>query len=943
MKPHWQSFWLPGSLSLLWLATTSPMQAQIVQDATLPNPSIVTLNGNTSIITEGTQAGPNLFHSFREFSVPTGGASFRGIDQGIENVISRVTGSSVSNINGLIEVLQANGAVSSANFFLLNPNGIIFGPNASLNIGGSIIASTASSLNFTDGTSFSATNSQTTEPLLTVSTPIGLQFGRPGGSIQVQGARLQVPKTLGLVGSDLTLVGGRLTAAGGRIELGSVAGAVTPNLAPVQIGFTPVDQGWALGYKDIQNFQDIQLSQQATVDTSGERGGDIQVQGRRVTLTGGSQMVANTQGTEPGGTLAVAASESVELSGSSASSLRSALFARVEAGATGAGGNLTIETGRLTVQGGAQVSTSTFGQGQAGDLTVRAIDLVEVSGRSEDRNIGSGLRATVQDEAPGAGGNLTIETGRLTVQGGAQVSTSTFGQGQAGNLTVQATEVELIGYDTSSGGRVIPSSLFANAETGATGTGGNLTIETDRLSVQSGAQVSVTTSSEFSQANAGILTVRASDVELVGDAIAADGQLLTNEIGLPFPSGLFAGTGIGSNAAGGTLTVETDRLVLRDGAVVQTSTLGAGDAGDLTVQASESVELIGTADGRFPTSLLGVSGGIPGFPGVVEATGQGGNIDLEVGTGQLLVEDGAAVAASSLNPNNNARGAGNIDITAQTLRLDNQGAIAAETASGNGGNITLQNLDLLLLRRNSNISTTAGTAQAGGTGGNIDINNAQFIVAIPSENSDIKANAFLGQGGKVTINAQSIFGLAERNLEDLQTLLGNEDPILLDPINLASSDITAISQTDPSLSGQVTINTPDVDPSRGLVTLPTDFVDASGLIAQNCPTGGGTTASELSEFIVTGRGGLPPSPNDALSSQVVWQDLRPPARQVENRSSAAPSANPRRESAPTQIVEAQGWIIGANGEVLLTATAPTVNLHIPWLPSAECHAPEPSS
>lgn len=209
MKPRRQSFWLPGSLCL-FLLTTSPTQAQIVQDATLPNSSIVTQNGDTSVITGGTQAGPNLFHSFREFSVPTDGASFQEINQGIENVISRVTGFSASNIDGLIEVLQPNGTVSSANFFLLNPNGIIFGPNASLNIGGSFIATTASKLNFADNTEFSATNSQTTQPLLTVSVPIGLQLGRPGASIQVRGARLQVPsgKTLGLVGGGLTLVGG---------------------------------------------------------------------------------------------------------------------------------------------------------------------------------------------------------------------------------------------------------------------------------------------------------------------------------------------------------------------------------------------------------------------------------------------------------------------------------------------------------------------------------------------------------------------------------------------------------------------------------------------------------------------------------------------------------------------------------------------------------------
>ena len=258
------------------LSNPEPLPTQIVPDATLPNNSSVTTSGNTSIITGGTEAGSNLFHSFEQFSVSTGGEAFFNNAPDVRNIISRVTGESLSNIDGTI---RANG---TANLFLLNPNGIIFGSNASLNIGGSIVASTASSLNFADGIQFSATAPQTIS-LVTVTVPIGLQFEGTTGSILNQsqatnssgervGLQVQPGRTLALVGGDVALERGSLTAEEGRIELGSVG-------SPSLVSLAPTEQGWALDYEGVQNFQNIQLSQ--GVFGSGD---NIQMRGRQVTL-----------------------------------------------------------------------------------------------------------------------------------------------------------------------------------------------------------------------------------------------------------------------------------------------------------------------------------------------------------------------------------------------------------------------------------------------------------------------------------------------------------------------------------------------------------------------------------------------------------------------------------------------------------------------------------
>jgi filamentous hemagglutinin family protein len=349
--------WVASSIVLSCLATLTPARAQIVPDNTLPVNSSVTPGCTVCRIDGGTLRGTNLFHSFSEFSVPRGGEAFFNNGLQIQNILTRVTGNSISIIDGR---LRANG---TANLFLLNPNGIIFGQNATLNLGGSFIASTASSLVFADGTVFSAKPDTSTPPLLTIRVPLGLQFGTNPGKILVQGNGqgikftselftsdlpdlidtdfgLRVPsnQTLAIVGGDISLEGATLKTAGGRIELGSVAGSGFVSL-------TPIDKGWALGYQGVSAFGDIQLSQQAAVDASGLGGGDIAIWGRHLSLTGGSQIEASTLGTQPGGTLAVNATNSVELIGTSTDGrFHSLLAASVYPGAKGAGGELSIDT-----------------------------------------------------------------------------------------------------------------------------------------------------------------------------------------------------------------------------------------------------------------------------------------------------------------------------------------------------------------------------------------------------------------------------------------------------------------------------------------------------------------------------------------------------------------------------------------------------------------------
>ncbi|BBD70465.1 filamentous hemagglutinin outer membrane protein [Nostoc commune NIES-4072] len=570
--------------------------AQIVPDNTLgqENSVVTPFASNFDLIDGGATRGANLFHSFEQFNIKEGGGAIFRNPLGIENIISRVTGGNRSEIFGRLGVL------GTANLFLINPSGIIFGPNAQLNIGGSFLATTANAIGFGEQGLFSASVPNSL-PLLTVN-PSALLFNQIPKSItneSLTGLQLPVNGSLLLVGGDVNLEGGKLSVLNGRVELGGLAGEGT-------VGLNIDDKNLPLSFPDNVARADVSLTKGAIVQTSVRRGvgsqlgtGNIQVEGRRVTIADGSQIVANNTGGEPGGTLTVRASELVEVLGASR------LLA--ETYDVGTGTDLTIDTGKLIIRDGSEIAAGTFNSGRGGTVTVRASDSVELSGTSADGANFS--RIITQTDNIGNGGSVSIETGQLIVQGGALVATASANtsSGQGGLLFVKASDsVQLIGTSTSAENPT-PSGLFALGE--GSGKPGDLTIETRLFIARDGARASA--SNLGSAQSGGTLSLTASSlVQLIGTS--ANGQVR---------SGLLVGsTGTGS---AGDLTIKTEKLQVLDGAFVSARTAGEGRGGSVTVNASNSIELNGTSADRQMPSLL-----------TTETTGGGdaGNLTIETST-----------------------------------------------------------------------------------------------------------------------------------------------------------------------------------------------------------------------------------------------------------------------------------------------------------------------
>ena len=622
--------------------------------------------------------------------------------------------------------------------------------------------------------------------------------------------------------------------------------------------------------------------------------GELKITTGQLIVSDGAQVSASTRAQGNGANLTVDASESVQLVGTSASGeFSSGLFALTQG--TGNAGELKITTGQLIVSDGAVVSASTRGERNGGKLTVNASESVQLVGTSADGRFPS--RLTTQTEGTGNGGDVSITTEQLIVKDGARVLANTFDEGDSGNLTVDASStVQVIG--TSVDGR-FSSGLSAQANPGSKGNAGELKITTGELIISDGAQVSAST---FGEGDGGNLTVDASStVQLI--STTADGRGV---------SGLFTLTE-GTGNAGRFLKITTDKLIISDGAQVLAGTRGLGNGGNLIVNASSTVQLIGTsASGEFSSGLFTQTEGI----------GNAGEF-LKITTDKLIISDGAGISARSTQPRTLA---GEVKINANSIFLDNNGRITAETAAGENSNIDNSNIklfsrDIRLLNRSLILTDAKDTT----IGGNITI-NTDTLVGLG--NSDITANADQGSGGRVEINAKGIFGLEFR--DDLT------------PHN----DITSTSNLGSSSNGEVILKITQVDPTSGLNELPGILVDAEAILANDLCGFENDRIAGGSSFTITGKGGLPPTPEDPVINAhrtVRWRTRprlpstrQPLQAQAKTEGQATGTVRPRQDK--KVIIEAQGWVVAKDGTIILTAQPFNGTPVEQIFPNLDCHA-----
>jgi filamentous hemagglutinin family protein len=869
------------ALALAALAATAP--AQITVDGAGP---LTPVAGQFTIDESlGLVRGSNLFHSFATFGLDTGQlARFTGPSP-IDNILARVTGGSLSSIDGTIDTLDYPGA----SLFLLNPSGIVFGPNASLQIDGGFHASSADHVRLADGTLFDQGISLAPSSSLTASPPEAFGFVTDGpGPITVQGRLAVGPgQTLSLIGGNVDIVGtgnpgtGGLTASGGRINLASAltvaaeVGEVVPvadvpelrmvgfaaqgridasnrallnaggpgggslfiragtlvadnallfasttavdSSPPAAVGVdirttgeTLLDNGTQVGANVFTGVAQgsagtrIDAGQltvrNASIVDSTSRGpggaGDVELIGREsLTITNGASVSLRTIGGGPGGTLRVGGQSITISNGATVSNMTVQSFSpggqiivtgtgpiTVSNGASvgtttqqsfGASGEVRLDTpGVLTIANGAVVfSQSVFSLGAAGNIGVD-------TGNVTLTNPGGFFTALLSQTFGGSGaaGKISVETGQLTINGRAEISTPTFGVGRGGDIDIIADSLAVSGagdanatgiyantFGGGSGGhlqvqaRTVDVADRSSLQAGSIGAGpgGGATIVADELlRVRGGSFVS--TGAVFSPfGDAGDLVIEAGRVEITGINTATDPAL-----------GDFTGlTASAVNGRGGLVSVTGESIEIADKAQVANSSLGAGPAGTLRLDATNALRIV---NGGQVTS-------------VATASGAGGLVDIRAGS--LLVE--------GVNPNPNG-GGGAVDAPLSVSAIS-----AQAQASGDAGDIQID-AGRVDVRDGGSIDTdTFGT----GAGGEIRLSTGQLVVT----GSNAALGAALGNpfAGRSQISATTEALL----LEDGATGNGGRIAIDADSVEVLDLGLVTTSTTTPGLGGNIDIAT----------------------------------------------------------------------------------------------------------------------------------------
>jgi filamentous hemagglutinin family protein len=728
------------------LATSA--QAQIIPDDTLGEERS-TLQQDFNVrgqpadqIEGGAQRGGNLFHSFSTFNVEEGERLYFANPTGVETILTRVTGSDPSNILGTL------GVDGAANLFLLNPHGILFGPNATLDVQGSFVATTANTIELGEDGQFSATTPETST-LLSVN-PSAFFFNAlepPGEIINRSTTGLAVPegRSLVLLGGLVRLAdGSRLSASGGRIEL---AGLSSPGV----ISLGSDRETLSLQFPAGSLLADVTVDN-AIAEVGGNQSGEIVVHANQFTALNGGQLTAVSFGDSDAGRITINANRF------NATGQGTGLFTRTFPNTVANAGDILITAASFSLSDGALLDTRTSGQGNAGNIFIDVQDYLSLGQTSFNGELSSAVISSVDPGAIGEGGRIAISTGSLAVTNGSQLISASSGQGNAGDITINAREQ--VSFDGES------SIAISNIGPGGIGNGGRIEISAGTLSLTDGGRF-ITTSG---RGDSGDIVINAREQVLVNGGSSETGLFTAN-----------APNVVNTVTNAGDILITTASFSLFDGALLDARTSGQGDAGNIVINARERISL-GRMSRSNESSSAVISSVDPG------ATGEGGTIRLS--TSSLAVANGSQLISASSGQGN----AGDIVITARDrVSFESSGAFSSigPGGIGEGGRIDISTGSLSITDDSQLTSASSGQGNAG----DIAI-NARDRVSFSESSGAISSigPGGVGEGGRIEISTGSLSTTDGSQLISASSGQGNAGGIIINARDRISFDGLSINR-----------------------------------------------------------------------------------------------------------------------------------------------------
>ena len=753
-------------------------------------------------ITGGTRpgGGANLFHSFGDFNVPNHNIANFFNDSGLatSNILGRVTGGNISNIFGTIQTT----GFGSANLFLMNPTGFLFGPNATVNVGGMVAFTSADYLRLANGARFNAIPNAAADALLSAAPVAAFGFlGSNPGAITVQGSQLSVTpgQSISLIGGNITVQSGvlddgttvrpaRLSAFGGQINLASVA-------SPGEILTGTLAQAPNVNGQSFGALGTIQISEQSVIDVSGNGGGTVLIRGGQFLLDN-STISANVTGPGPvtNGVESIGGGIDIQVSHDAVIQNLGVLETNVTGTATSGTtyGGIHVQADQINILG-----TVTFADALSGN---------------GDFNSFTGIRSNVSpDSRNGNSGAIRLDANSVQINDFGQVSTVTDGGGNGGNILIRANQnIDVDFGQIGSGQSGLPTAQPATGDAGnveltsvhgnisltnaplitsqtvlSPGTAGTITLNAPNGNIFLGDFGTVFTITTPPVDSTGVRAVRAGggggilintnnfelvggDIEIINGSNLPGGNITLNLSGSLslrggsfIPSSTIRALAQGPASSAG-FTVNAHDILITDGSSISTSTLTSGAAGPLNIS---TVNLQLTNGGQLSSASRQGLDPFTGLPFGPPPTGSAGTVTIQGlgGPAQSVLIDGTG---SGILTNTVGTGAGgNINILSNTLTLQNGGTLSAATTgtapSATGGTITV-NADHVTLKSQALITAdTNGIAPAGLVEidtGTLAVNGGSQIRSSSGANEPLVAPLLATPtltGGTITIQGQT--------------------------------------------------------------------------------------------------------------------------------------------------------------------------------------------